>query len=347
MIKAFRRLLGGTILLVSALYSSTSFASDNPGVCNGGKPVRFAEVTWESGQVFEEMFRSILEKGYGCKTDLVTGASFVMYTAVQNGDVDVFSEVWRNRVPSLEKSASEGKLTFVGSLLKNSGGVEGWFVPEYVVKGDSKRGLKPLAPDLVTVEDLKKYASIFHDDTDPSKGRFYNCPTTWQCERDNTQKLKAYGLDKSYDNFHPGTGAAFDAAISSAYERGEPILFAYWKPSALMGKVKTIQLKEQPYNEKCWETIKDQANPCPSATPEVPLSVMINPSFASRNPEAVDLFKKLQVPTDDLNVAISSMLPPTRTPAKKVADDFLRSHPELVSQWVPADVAKKVIAGLK
>ncbi|WP_241021638.1 glycine betaine ABC transporter substrate-binding protein [Burkholderia sp. Ac-20353] len=348
MIRAIRRIFGCISLLTILLHTTASMAADEPKVCNGGKPIRFAQVTWESGEVFEEMFRSILEKGYGCKTELVTGASFVMYSAIINGDVDIFSEVWRNRVPAVEKAATEGKIQLVGSLLKSAGGIEGWFVPEYVIKGDSKRGIKPLAPDLVTVEDLKKYASIFRDDENPNKGRFYNCPTTWQCERDNTEKMKAYGMESSYVNFHPGTGAAFDTAITSAYKRGEPILFAYWKPSALMGQVKTVQLKEKAYNEACWETIKTgQPNPCASATPETALSVMVNQGFASKNPDAVELFKKLSVPLEDLNGAIAAILPPARTPARKIADDFIRSHPDLVSQWVSADVAKKVNAALR
>ena len=70
--------------------------------------------------------------------------------------------------------------------------------------------------------------SVFADDEEPDKGRFLNCPTGWDCERVNTRLLKVLNLDASYTNFHPGTGAALDAAIASAYQRGKPMVFYYW-----------------------------------------------------------------------------------------------------------------------
>jgi glycine betaine/proline transport system substrate-binding protein len=334
--------------VVFSLISSQLRAAENSQICPTGKPIRFAEITWESGQFFEEVLRTILEKGYGCKTELVSGASPIMQAAVINGDVDVFSEMWRGRIPSLEQAVKDGKIDMLGSLIKDGGGFEGWWVPEYVVKGDEKRGIKPIAPDLSTVEDLKKYSKVFFDDEDPTQGRFYNCPTGWQCEKDNTQKLKAYGLSGTYNNFHPGTGAAFDSAISSAYERGAPIVYAYWKPSAIMGKYKAIKLKEPTYNEACWKTIEGgQTKPCGSATPVSQISVMVNKQFAARNPSIATFFSKVSVPMEGIDQAIAESMPPARTPPRAIAERFLKKNPTLLAEWVPNDVATRVLNSLK
>ncbi|MBN3786538.1 glycine betaine ABC transporter substrate-binding protein [Burkholderia sp. Ac-20353] len=343
------RLIAGCVAVVSgSAFSSMAFSAETAPLCSSAKPIRFAEVTWESGQFFEEILRTVLENGYGCKTELVKGASPIMQTAVINGDVDVFSEMWHGRVPSIEQAEKDGKIALLGSLIKGGGGVEGWWVPEYVVKGDGKRGIKAAAPDLKSVEDLKKYAALFKDEEDPSKGRFYNCPTGWQCEKDNTQKLRAYGLNSSYTNFHPGTGAAFDAAITSAYQRGEPIVYTYWKPSAVMGKFKAIQLKEANYNEACWKSIQSgQANPCPSATPETKISVMVNKQFADRNPVIASFFSKVSVPLDSVDAAIAATMPPARTPPRAIAVEFLKKNPGLLSDWVPPEIAKGVLNSLK
>ena len=59
------------------------------------------------------------------------------------------------------------------------GAVEGWYVPRYVIEGDAKRKLEAKAPDLKSIADLAKYASVFKDQEEPSKGRFYNCPAGW------------------------------------------------------------------------------------------------------------------------------------------------------------------------
>ncbi|MFP3335160.1 glycine betaine ABC transporter substrate-binding protein, partial [Pseudomonas sp. SIMBA_064] len=86
------------------------------------------------------------------------------------------------------------------------GATEGWWVPEYVIKGDPAKGLKPLAPDLKTVQDLARYKEVFKDPESPGKGRFLNSPIGWTSEVVNAQKLKAYGLDDSYVNFRSGSG---------------------------------------------------------------------------------------------------------------------------------------------
>src|SRR3546814_9836762 len=84
--------------------------------------------------------------------------------------------------------------------------------------------------------DLARYKTLFTDPEDPSKGRFLNCPSGWVCEKTNSRLLQLHGLEEDYTNFRAGTGAALDAAISSAYDRGQPILFYYWQPAGLMAK---------------------------------------------------------------------------------------------------------------
>ena len=88
------------------------------------------------------------------------------------------------------------------------GATEGWWVPEYVIKGDPERGIKPLAPELKSVADLPRYKEVFRDPEDPSRGRFLNSPTGWTSEIVNSQKLKAYALNDSFVNFRTGSGAA-------------------------------------------------------------------------------------------------------------------------------------------
>ncbi|MCB2777032.1 ABC transporter substrate-binding protein, partial [Listeria monocytogenes] len=74
------------------------------------------------------------------------------------------------------------------------GATEGWWVPEYLVKGDPQRGIEAKAPELRSVADLPRDKALFREPEEPAKGRFYNCPTGWTCESVNSQKLKAYRL---------------------------------------------------------------------------------------------------------------------------------------------------------
>jgi glycine betaine/proline transport system substrate-binding protein len=141
-----------------------------------------------------------------------------------------------------------GRHVAIGSPI--IGAVQGWYVPRYVVEGDAKRNKPARAPDLKTVADLSKYPEVFRDAEEPSKGRFYNCPAGWICEQENTEMLKEYGLENTFVNFRPGTGAALDAAVLSSYKRGEPVLFYYWSPTPLMGQIDAIRLEEKPGVDK-------------------------------------------------------------------------------------------------
>ncbi|MDE1949015.1 MAG: histidine ABC transporter substrate-binding protein, partial [Burkholderiales bacterium] len=220
----------------AAGFASAQTASGAPW-CASGKPVRFAEIGWDSGKFHTEIVRALLDRGFGCKTETVPGTNPITQAALISGNIQFFVEYWQGRTESFETAAKEGKITLVGKLVQG-GGVEGIYVPEYVVKGDAAAGIKPMAPDLKSVTDLVKYKALFKDDEDPTMGRFYNCPTGWSCEADNNQRLKAYGLTASYTNFRPGTGAALDSAITSAFQRHQPIVFSYWAPSSILGKFK-------------------------------------------------------------------------------------------------------------
>ncbi len=184
----------------------------------------------------------------------------------------------------------------VGETVK--GATEGWWVPEYLVKGDPQRGIEAKAPELRSVADLPRYKALFRDPEEPAKGRFYNCPTGWTCEIVNSQKLKAYRLQDSYTNFRTGTGPALDAAISAAFRRGEPVLFYYWSPTPLMGRFKLVQLEEPPFSEKAWATLSDPKNPDPIGSRSLPAKITIGVSrdFHDKAPALIELFRKVEIP---------------------------------------------------
>ncbi|MDE1950072.1 MAG: histidine ABC transporter substrate-binding protein [Burkholderiales bacterium] len=343
--------LAKTLPLVVALtgFAGVASAQTSTGApwCASGKPVRFAEIGWDSGKFETEIIRALVERGFGCKTETVPGANPITQAAVQSGNIQFWVEYWQGRTEAVETAAKEGKIKLVGSLIKG-GGVEGIYVPEYVIKGDAAAGIKPMAPDLKSVTDLPKYKTLFKDDEDPSMGRFYNCPTGWSCEKDNNQRMKAYGLKSSFTNFRPGTGAALDSAITSAFQRHKPIVFSYWAPSSILGKFKAIRLEEPAWNEKCWKTINGSTvdDPCGSASPATNLTTEISAEFAKSDPDIVTLVSKVNLPLHDVNVAIAEMAD-KKIPAADEALSYLKQHPEMWKAWLPPQQAARFEASLK
>lgn len=333
-------------MLAIALMAFTGAASAATPWCSSGKSIRFAEISWDSGKLHTEIVRTLLEKGYGCKTETITGTSPITQAALLGGNLEMFVEYWQGRTESFENAAKEGKIQVVGELV-DGGGVEGLYVPEYVVKGDATRGIKPLAPDLKSAADLPKYKDIFKDDEDPSKGRLVNCPTGWACEKDNGQRMKAYGLVGTYNNFLPGTGAALESAIVSAYQRGRPILFSYFAPSSVLGKYKSVRLDEPAWTEKCWKTIHESTvdNPCGSASPSTNLAIAVSGAYAKSDPDIVAAVAKVKLPLQVVNEALAEMTD-RKIPADKMALEFYQRRPDIWKSWVAGATASKIEASL-
>jgi glycine betaine/proline transport system substrate-binding protein len=319
------------------------------GWCDAGKPILFAGITWQSGRFFTEMVRQVLERGYGCKTGIVEGTSAETGAALNDNKLQVWMENWGARDPMQKKGLAEGKIRMVGELLAG-GGVEGWFVPELVIKGDPKRGIKPLAPDLRTVQDLKRYAHLFSSDgRQGSKGIFYDCLASWSCAGFNNQRLKAYGLADSFEAYRPASTATLDMLIASAMAVDKPVLFYYWYPAALTaGHFKFVRLEEPAYNDACWKTISNPADPAPcgSAFKNTPLLIGVSVPFANENRELVKLLEKVQLSGDQLSKALFRMT------EKKGSDtvaaiEFMTRYPEAWKSWVPEPVAARIVASLR
>lgn len=333
------RTLLGCSLLALGLLGQPAVAAEKT------TPINFGDITWESGSLITEILRTIVEKGYGYPTDKLPGSTVSLEAALAKNDIQVIGEEWAGRSPAWVKAEAEGKVHGLGNIVK--GATEGWWVPEFVIKGDPAKGIKPLAPDLKSVADLPRYKDVFKDPESPDKGRFLNSPTGWTSEIVNTQKLKAYKLNDSYVNFRTGSGAALDAEISSSIHRGKPVLFYYWSPTPLLGRFKLIKLEEPPFDAEAWKTLADANNPNPRGTRslEPRLSIGVSDAFHKQYPDLVAFFEKVDLPIDLLNQTLGQMSEKRQQP-KEVAQLFLKQHPDVWKAWVPAEVAGKVSNGL-
>ncbi|NQD91507.1 ABC transporter substrate-binding protein [Pseudomonas sp. CrR25] len=332
------RCLIAALALCMNLSSSPVFAA--PATCPYPQTVVFAGLNWESGMFATQVLRDLLEKGYGCRTDAVPGNTLTMENALKQNDVQVIAEQWAGRSELWRKAEEAGEVFAIGEPVQ--GATEGWWVPEYLVKGADAP-----AAGLRSVADLPRYKALFRDPEEPAKGRFYNCPSGWTCAVVNSQKLKAYGLEDSYVNFRTGAGPALDAAISSAIRQRQPILFYYWSPTPLMGRYPLVQLEEPPFDPQAWATLIDPNHPNPIGSRSLPAKIAIGVSrdFREQAPELVATLAKVQIPLPLFNAILADMAE-QRSEAEAVSRQFYREHRDIWSRWVPAEVAARIDAGL-
>ncbi|MGO3281651.1 ABC transporter permease subunit, partial [Psychrobacter sp.] len=148
-------------------------------------------------------------------------------------------------------------------------------------------------------------------------------------------------------NAHPGTGAALDAEIASAFEQHKPLLFYYWQPTGLMAKYDFEPLKFPAYEDACWQDLllADGKMDCVSGFPISPLGIAVSTPFIESNPELAAVFEKVQFTSDELNGAILEM-----SESKRSGDDqalvFLRENPNVWQAWLSDEAAANLAAKL-
>ena len=184
--RSIKTLLGSSLLALSLL-SHPASATEKAA------PIHFGDITWESGSLITEILRMIVEKGYGYPTDTLPGSTVTLETALAKNDIQVIGEEWAGRSPAWVKAEAEGKVVGLGDTVK--GATEGWWVPEYVIKGDPAQrhqaaGAGP-AQSSLTWRNTRTCSATRKT---RASGRFLNSPIGWTSEVVNKQKLKAYGL---------------------------------------------------------------------------------------------------------------------------------------------------------
>ena len=331
---SLKRALQRAAVMCLAIGSLVTVRVANAETCQSGQPIRLGGLDWESGQITTAVLESILRDGYGCRTEVVPGSAATLESALLQDDIQIIGEQWMGRSEALEKAVNEGRADIVGDTLKG-GAVQGWYVPDYV---------REQYPELKRLEDLPRFAKLFPSPERPGRAAFLNCPAGWACETFNTRLLENTGLDRQYDNVHPGTGAALDAEIASAFEQKKPILFYYWQPSGLMARYRMVPIEFPPYDEACWPSLLqgDRNSTCVSGFPVSRLAVAISLGFKKDHPELVEVMKKLQFEPELLNRMILDMTESKRSGSQQ-AELFLRQHPGIWEKWVSADARERLL----
>ncbi|PTM42698.1 ABC transporter substrate-binding protein [Bosea sp. 124] len=308
--------------------------------CELPRPLKMAGLDYDSAAFHTAVASAIAERGFGCKVERVPGAIAPLVNGLARGDVDIVMEIWMaNPVEAWVKAEAAGRVMPLGTTFPDAS--EGWFVPRYLVSGADAK-----APELKSVEDLKRYKALFADPEEPGKGRFYNCVAGWVCEGINTKKLAVYGLAADFTNIRGGSGEALVAAIETALKRKRPVLFYYWGPSWLLGAYDLVKLEEPAFDAAIWTELK--ASDVPGRATAYPSSRVVigaHADFEKQAPQLAAFFRRYGTTSEVTSQMLAQAREKGVTPEQQ-ALVFLKTQPEAWRGWVPAGIAAKVAAGL-
>ncbi len=306
---------------------------------SGKKPIIFAGLNWGSAQFGNSIARFIVESGYDYPTYSISGSSVPMFQSLRKGDVHVYMEVWLPNTQELYNEAiAAGQVLDVGLYFGDA--VQGWFVPRYVVEGDPKRDIKPIAPELKSVYDLKRYSHLFASKEQPGIGRLIDGSPGWFSSKIDCMKLKAYRLDDKYAQIITGSLDALAAELRAAYERGRPILVYMFGPSWPLASFDLKQLSEPEFKQERWSTDKGCAFPLNQ------VKIVVHSGLPQRAPEVVDFFGKLSLDLDEISNILLTMKEKNLKP-EEAALVWLKENEGIWTSWISSDVAQRVKQALR
>jgi glycine betaine/proline transport system permease protein/glycine betaine/proline transport system substrate-binding protein len=305
--------------------------------CSGGedsstnRDISFLDAGWDSVRLHNAIAGTVLEELYGYSWTEVTGSTPVTYQGILSGEIDASMEFWTDNIAYYEEDREAGKFQELGVNFDDN--YQGFYVPRYVIEGDTERGIEASAPDLKSVWDLKNYPDVFVDDEDPSKGRVYGAIPGWEVDEIMHNKYLHYNLDENFIYFRPGSEAALATAITTAYERGEPIVAYYWEPTWLLGMYDMVLLEDEPYNPETFLNGETEL-------PPVRVTIAVNNDFAEEgNEEAIEFLSKYSTSSALTSEGLAYMQE-TGADYIDTAKWFLTEHSELLDEWLNPEDAQ-------
>lgn len=297
----------------------------------------FTDAGWDSAKIHNNIAGFIAEAAFGLSWSELPGSTPITYEAIKNGEIDVHMEMWTDNIAPYRSDVASGSILELGVNFDDN--MQGFYVPRYVIEGDASRGIEPMAPTLRYVIDLLDYAHLFTDDENPSMGRIYGGIPGWAVDDILFKKYMHLELNEKYNYFRPGSDAALAAALTGAYERGEPIVGYYWEPTWLMGKYDFVLLDDAPYNSADFAEGKTAFAP-------VRVTITARPGFDTDFPEFAEFLSKYRTSSALTSEALTHMQD-TGANYRDTAIWFLKTHDYLLDEWLDADKAAAVREALK
>ena len=329
------RLIAATIMLLTVFAVIGCSQDEGADEAEAEKePIVFSDLNWTSAQVQDRIAQYIVEKGYGYPTDVVFGATLPLFQGLRRGDSHVTMEIWLpNQDEAWAEAQAAGEVVSVGQSLGKDW-QSAFVIPAY---------LQEQYPDLDSVDDLKddKFKELFQTAETGGKARLVSCVIGWACEEVNAAQIIGYGLEDHVHVVNPGDGAAANADLYGAYDKGEPWLGYQWGTNDPALVLDLVRLEEPAYSDECWFT--DKACAYEDAT----ILIAVHPDLTTRAPDVVAMLRKW-----DFNIGIYKAVAAWQkeNPDANTNDTalwWLNNNADLWKGWVTAEAAEAIESALE
>lgn len=285
----------GVLLLLAACSGETANVESEGDSTSDSKNVSFALVDgWDENVATTYLWKEMLEtRDY--KVDIESLDIASTYTAVANGQVDVYTDTWLPLTHEAYWERYGDKLDIVST----------WYEP-----AESVLAVPEHMKDINSIEDLKK-----------NKDKFGNRIVGIEAgaglmKLTRTSVMPEYGLDDF--KLVEGSTAAMLAELDSATKNEKSVVVTLWKPHWAFSKypIKTLKDPKGAFGEP------DKAQTITSKT------------FAKNNPKLIKWMNNFKFDSDQLGSLLLLMKEKGKGKEQEAAKEWIADNKSLVDSWL-------------
>lgn len=286
----------------------------------GGETITLIANPWPASELNVNVAKIIIEQELGNPVEIVALDENAQWDALAAGDADASLEVWPSGHGERIAEYIEAQ-----SVVENGGplgpvGEIGWFVPTYVVNEN---------PELATWEGYADpaLAGLFATAETGDLGQFTAGDPSWvQYDADIINNL---GL--SLQVVTAGSEDSLLAAVSSAYERQEPVLFYFYSPHAIFNRFDLTQVELPPYSDDCYAGAESGGVAC--AYPQDQLMKILSPELSEKAPDVYTLLKNMNYGSDAQIAMLGSL--DEGMSVEEAAQAWVDANESVWQGWLP------------
>ena len=287
------------------------------------------EQDWNGQLVTTAVAQILLEQemGYTVATRFAPADSAPLFIGLEKGDFHFVCCNWPSYSAALLEEyvdADDAEVDRMGPV--GIIGETGWYVPSYVISGDSERGIDAVAPDLSGVGDMDQYKAVFATSDTGSKGRLLEFTAAWDTRPE--ERLEAFGAD--YEVVFAGSEGAALAEVDAAFKRGDPVLTYLWEPHWAHAKYSLIQIEMPAYSSECYPD--GSSFNCGFATDTV--AKLVWPGLQDEFPEAHEFLSNFQITNEQQNEMVLNLVENDLT-VRGAAQEWVDANEAVWRAWIP------------
>ncbi len=295
---------------------------------DGKGPIVLLEQDWDGQLVTTAVAKILLEeeRGFEVVQKFAPADSAPMYVGLQSGEYHFVCCAWLSASRGFEKDFIDDRGTVerlgpVGVL-----GSQGWFVPRYVLEGDSSRGISATAPNLRSYQDLNEYAELFATSDTGDKGRVLDFQPTW--DNRNAERIDAMGLN--FQVVYSGSEGASFAELEAHYRRGDPLLIHMWAPHWTHAKYDMVQIELPPSTSDCYPNGENYF--CGWASEQV--QKLAWTGLEDEFPKAYEFLQNITFNNDQQNEMVFAVTDEGKE-ITEAAQDWIDANKSIWQSWIP------------